>query len=254
MDNRSVLIGFFSIMFISIVMVGCLQSNGSNASSNTGRTIFMVGDPSADLSNVSSIKITVDSAQAHSVDDGWVTVSSTAITYDLLALKASGDQVLLADVQLKEGTYNQVRLMISKVVVTDTQGDHTAKLPSNELKIVGNLVVNANTTSTMAFDFIASESLHMTGDGKYILTPVVQLETRERANVLIESDNRGGSRIKINNGNMVSSAKHGMDLDGIVGMDHIVSVNTNLTIDSDGKVRSHGMLMGRGVASSSGWG
>ena len=234
-SDNGIFASFLAGLFMFMLIVGCFQgSDSTGTSSGTGRAVFMMSDPSADMGAVTSMKVTVDSVQAHSAASGWATVSSSSQTYDLLALKASGDQVLLADAQLKEGSYDQVRLLISKVVVTDAQGDHDAKLPSSELKIVGNLVVNANTTSTVEFDFVASESLHMTGNGKYILTPVVQFETREKANVSIESNNR----VKINGGNMVSSAKHGMDLDGNVGTGRMVPADANLSIESDGRIRS----------------
>jgi len=182
------------------------------------------------------VKVTVDSVQVHSAINGWATVSSIAKTYDLLQLKATGNQVLLADVQLKEGTYDQVRLYISKVVVTDAQGEQDAKLPSSELKIVGNLVVKANTTSTVVFDFVADESLRVTGNSKYIMAPVVKLETRERANVSVEND----GRVKITGGNVMLSSKFGMDIKGNVGIGINIPADANIIIGSGGVLQIGG--------------
>ena len=239
--NNRVLASFLAIAVVSIIIAGCLEGNGS--SSTTGRAVFTLSDAAADMGAVTSIKVTVDTVQAHSEASGWTTVSSSSKTYDLLELKASGKHVLLADAQLKEGTYNQVRLSISKVVVTDAQGEHEAKLPSSELKIIGNFVVKANTTSTVAFDFIADESLHLTGNGKYVLAPVVKLETRVRADVEIEGDDG----VKINGGDVDEDLKVGMDVDGNVGVGMIVPARAELTIESDGKVRSRGMGIGAGI-------
>ena len=58
----------------------------------------------------------------HSETDGWIDVTNTKQEYDLLKLKAEDKQALLADAQLKEGNYNQLRLDISKVIVTDSTG------------------------------------------------------------------------------------------------------------------------------------
>jgi hypothetical protein len=193
---------------------------------NTGRAVFLVTDAAADMGTVSSVKVTVDSVQAHSTTQGWVTVSSAPQTYDLLALKSSGDAVLLADVQLKEGTYEQIRLDISSVVVTDENGTHEAKLPSKELKIVGGMSVAANTTSAVTFDFIADESLHTTGNGQYILAPVIQVETREHAQV----DASDESDVLVS-GAVKSSTKVGMDVNGNVGVGLKIADDENLEIE-----------------------
>ncbi len=249
MEGKSILASFLAIVAGFILIAGCLQGNsGSSSSSTTGRVIFAISDAAANMGAVTSVKVTVDSVEAHSAADGWTTVSSSAKTYDLLALKARGEQVLLADAQLKEGTYEQVRLHISKVVVTDASGDHDAKLPSSELKIIGNIVVKANTTSAVAFDFIADESLHVTGNGQYIMSPVVRLETRERAEVEVKDDDS----VKINGGDVDARMKVGMDVEGNVGEDHILPAKANLTIESDGRVRSHGMEIDIGAGINSG--
>ena len=87
-------------------------------------------------------------------------------------LKAENKNELLADVQLKEGTYNQIRLEISKVVVTDANGTHEAKLPSGELKMNGQLVIEANSTAAATFDFLVNEAKM---DVKYIESPVKKM-------------------------------------------------------------------------------
>ena len=153
---------------VLVMLVGActstVQSDFSSGTQNTGtqqssegRVVFAVKDAAADMGAVTSVKITVDSVKVHSETEGWVTVSSSQKTYDLLQLKAQGKQELLADVQLKDGNYDQLRLDISNVIVTDASGSHEAKLPSGELKVNGNLVVEANATSTATFDFIEDE-------------------------------------------------------------------------------------------------
>lgn len=209
------------------------QNTASTQQSSQGRAVFAIKDAAADMGAVTSVKVTVDSVKVHSETEGWVTVSSSQKNYDLLQLKAQGKQELLADVQLKDGTYDQLRLDISNVVVTDADGMHEAKLPSGELKINGNLVVEGNTTSTVTFDFIADESLHVTGNGKYIMAPVVQVETRSDADVQIGS----GNKVEIKGGNVKTNVKVGMDLDGNVGVNVKVPSNANITIDSSGMVK-----------------
>jgi hypothetical protein len=147
-------------------------------------------------------------------------------TYDLLQLKASGYQALLADVQLANGTYEQVRLHISKVIVTDATGDHEAKLPSNDLKIVGVFEVGPNSTSTVNFDFAADRSLHTTGKGEYILAPVVRMQIMQ--NVQVEATNK--ENVKVQGGKLRTDTEVGMDIDGNVGTGKEIPANAPVSI------------------------
>ncbi len=228
--NRTKLLAVFAFVAV-VLLAGCIQA----PTTTQGRAVFTITDAAADMGTVSSVKVTIDSVQVHSATEGWVTVSSTPQTYDLLKLKAEGSQALLADASLKTGTYQQVRLMTSKVVVTDTSGDHEAKLPSGELKIVGELTVNESSTSTATFDFIANESLHVTGNGEYIFAPVVKLETREKADV----DASSKANVKITGGTIKANIKVGMDIDGNTGVGLNISKDTKLSIGG-GKIKIGG--------------
>ncbi len=218
------------------------QPETSTQEEKEGRVVFTITDAAADMGAVTSVMITVDSVQVHSETEGWVTVSNEPQTFDLLKLKAEGSQELLADVTLKEGTYQQLRLDISKVLVTDAEGEHEAKLPSGELKIVGDLEVKADSTSTATFDFIADESLHVTGNGEYILAPVVQLETKTDADVEVKAD----KKVEVKAGKTKTSVKVGMDAEGKVGVGLGIPTQANVSI-AEGKVKVEGGLgLGKG--------
>lgn len=234
-----------TLLSILILVVSCAPSKqveepapeAAMEEAKEGRAVFTITDAAANMSAVTSLMVTVDSVKVHSAAEGWVNVSNEQKTFDLLKLKAEASQALLADVQLKEGTYQQVRLDISKVVVVDAQGEHEAKLPSGELKIVGDLVVTANATSTATFDFIADESLHLTGNGEYILAPVVQLETKENAEVEVKAD----KKVEVKGGRVKTSVKVGMDADGNVGVGLGIPAKAKLSI-AQGKVKAEGGL------------
>jgi len=227
MKQEKKIIGLiFALLIVTLIGACSLQTSQSTEG---GRTVFTLTDDAANMGAVTSVKITVDSIKVLNENETWTTVSTQQQTYDLLKLKATGTQVLLADYNLTPGTYKQVRLNISKVVVTDASGDHVAKLPSGELKIVGKLVVNSNSTSTVKFDFIADESLHMTGNGLYIFAPVVRLETRQRANVNTEfRDN-----IRIFDGKMDEDRKMGMDIEGNFGEGFSIKKDSRLMINGN---------------------
>lgn len=225
------------VLLAVVFVAGCTQYGSNYATSGTtGRAVFGITDAATDMGSVTSVKVTIDSVRVQSATEGWITVSSTPKTYDLLKLKAEGTTSLLADAQLKEGSYQQLRLDISKVVVTDDTGDHETKLPSGELKIVGNFVVKSNSTATATFDFVADESLHVTGNGKYILAPVVQMETKEDSDVQVSSEDK----IEIRNGRVLTNVKVGMDENGNVGIGLGISKNVNLSVDVNGLLKVEG--------------
>ncbi len=247
----------FLVLFLSLFILGCTtaktdvttgtQTNGDGASSGEGRAVFAVTDAAADMGSVSSVMVTVDSVEVHSETEGWITVSSTSKTYDLLELKAEGRQELLADATLDEGTYNQLRLDVSSVVVVDEDGSHDAKLPSNELKMNGNFVVESGQTSTATFDFIVDESLHIAGNAKndtkgrsYILAPVIQFETRSNAEVDVSSS----SDVKVSGGKVDTNVKLGMDIKGNVGAGLKIPADTDLVLGSNGLLSIGGNAQG----------
>ena len=206
---------------------------------NEGRVVFTITDAAAEMGAVTSVMVTINSVLVHSEtgETNWIMIESNSKTFDLLKLKAEGSQELLVDATLEEGTYQQLRLDIGKVIVVDDKGEHEAKLPSGELKIVGDLEVKANSTSTATFDFIADESLHVTGNGEYILAPVVQLETQTDAEVEVKAD----QKVEIKAGKVKTNVKVGMDADGNVGVGLGIPAKANISI-GQGKVKVEGGL------------
>ncbi|HLC49885.1 MAG TPA: DUF4382 domain-containing protein, partial [Candidatus Nanoarchaeia archaeon] len=190
-----------------------------------GRVVFAVKDKAADMGSVTKIKVTIENVKVQSAAGTWTTVSSSPKTYDLLELNSKNEAMLLADVQLDKGVYNQVRLNISKVVVTDSEGDHEAKLPSGDLKIIGKLYVNENSTSTTTVDFEANQSLHKTGNDEYLLAPVVKFETRDNAEVSIKNN-----VVDIEKGTVRTNIEIGMDSKGNVGIGLKINANADISI------------------------
>ncbi|OHA71927.1 MAG: hypothetical protein A3A27_02715 [Candidatus Wildermuthbacteria bacterium RIFCSPLOWO2_01_FULL_47_18] len=185
-------------------------SNPENQQALKGNVIFGITDQAVSLSGIESIKATIDKVQAHQEGDGWLTVSEGPREFNLLDLKARGAIELLAQAQLPEREYNQIRPEISKVLITKANGQtQEAKLPSGDLKLVGKIVVQANKTSSIVVDFLADESLHVTGSGKFIFSPVVKLETRSNASVQVS-----GKDVAVAGGVVETDVNLGMDENG----------------------------------------
>lgn len=204
--------------------------NGNTENGTQGKIIFGIKDAAVSMENVSSVLLTVNNAQLHSASDGWITILNDAKEFDLLALKQSGNIAFLASANVNSGTYDQMRLSVSKVLVTADGVTQEAKLPSGELKITGNVVVNSNATATAVFDFIADESLHVTGNGKFIFSPVVHVESRSNATANVDQNNK----VTVNEGNVEASSRVGMDLNGEVKQNF--AVDSKATLDFVGDV------------------
>jgi len=172
-----------------------------------GRVVMTVTDAAVNMNSITSIMITVDKVELHSDPNGWTDVSTVQHTYDLLALKKTGNNALLADLSLAPARYDQIRLDVSSVTIIDANGSHDAKLPSNALRLNGEIVVLSNKTATASFDFIADQSVFTTDKGQYIFAPVIQLETRTDGG----ADTTQSDNVILTDGLVQTSSRVGMD-------------------------------------------
>ncbi len=209
----------------------------TQTSGNQGRVVFSVADAAVSMSNISEVTFKVSQVQAHSTTDGWVTVSSTPHTFNLLTLNAQNKSEILADANINAGTYDQVRLIVDSVTVTKKDGTtKTAKLPSGTLTLKTNLVVNADHTASLNFDILASKSLHMTGNGTFIFTPVVKTEAKSDADVNVETD----GKVDVSGGKTEDNETEGMDVDGSVKSNFQINDSEKLDIDSNNMIHING--------------
>ncbi len=230
MINKNIVIGLV-IALVALAGTGVYFYNqqifsNTTVSGTKGHIVFGIKDAAANMGNISSVIVTVNNVQVHSQTEGWVTLSSQTKQYDLLALKQSGKIEVLADTNVAAGTYDQIRLQITKIVVVENGTQKEAKLPSGDLKIMGDVVVKENATATAVFDFMTDESLHLTGQGKFIFTPVVNLETRSDADANVNSQNE----VDITGGNTRTKVNVGMDVTGEVREDFKVEQSTKLDL------------------------
>ncbi|MBI2133993.1 DUF4382 domain-containing protein [Candidatus Woesearchaeota archaeon] len=174
-----------------------ISKNLTNETQNisNGRVVFAV---SAENGNFSSVEITLEGIEVMKEEGGWANISFESRSLDLVDL--DDRNVLLADVMLKPGTYRQVRLNVSNVVVDDDSGLFDAEIASGEIVFEGKLIVSPNSTSTVLFEFYLEDSLRKIGSGSYFMNPVVELESRANATVMINDD-----EVDISEGDVTSS-------------------------------------------------
>lgn len=203
------------------------NTNTTPATNATGKVVFAISDVAVNMSTISEINMTISSIDIYNQTNGWITVSGTPQTYNLLDLNAKNQSKVFTDFQAPVGTYDMIRLSVNKIVVVTKAGiTQEAKLPSGELKISTTLVVKDGATSSVNFDFLADKSLHMTGNGGYIFAPVVKTETRSDTNVTVNGD----STVKINGGNVDTNRTDGMDVNGSVKENFQLNVTDKLDV------------------------
>jgi len=233
------------IIVIAVLIIGSVliinsrdnkdnKTADNNMESTEGRVVFSVTDAAANMSNISEITMTINKVEMHSTAEGWVTIESSNKAFNLLALKAGGEHAFAGDATVAAGTYDQVQVGISKIIVTTTDGKTAeAKLPSGELRINSTVVIVEGQTSTVSLDFIADASLHVTGQGGYIFAPVVQAESRSNAAATVSSDNK----VTVTGGTVVSLVNVGVDISGEVKANFKIDPKTKLDLESNGIIK-----------------
>ncbi|OGZ64025.1 MAG: hypothetical protein A3A98_03710 [Candidatus Staskawiczbacteria bacterium RIFCSPLOWO2_01_FULL_40_39] len=236
-NNKNIILTVVIVALIALAALGVyyynqeIPENGDSTTNGTeqGKMILGITDAAASMENISSVWLTVNKVEIHDETKGWIVVSNETKQYDLLALKQSGAIALLATADIDAGTYNQVRIMVSKVVVVENGVEKEAKLPSKELKIVGRFVVNEDKTSTAVFDFLADKSLHVTGNGKIIFAPVIKLDSKSNADVQVKTN----SEVTINGGRKEDEKTVGMDEKGELKVNFILDTKDGVDILGD---------------------
>ncbi len=232
MSNKIMMLIVAAVVVVGGIFLFTQNStpNPSTTSTSTGKIIFSVSDAAMDMSTISEVNMTVSSMSVHSESKGWVTVSAAPHTYKLLELNAKNESKVFADFQAPVGTYDTVRFSVDKIVVVTKAGaTEEAKLPSGEMKINTVLVVKGDVVSSIDFDFLADKSLHVTGNGSFIFTPVVHMTAKSDAQVSVNTS----GIVSISGGHIDSDEKSGMDIDGVVKADFEFSSNQKFDIVND---------------------
>ena len=109
-------------------------------------------------------------------DAGWHIIEEKYQTFDLIALENIEADLGLED--LPVGKYTQIRLTIEEANITIDDGDikvYDLKIPSNKIKLIKPFYIYEDDTTTLILDFDAKESVHKTGNNKYIMRPTIKV-------------------------------------------------------------------------------
>jgi hypothetical protein len=136
--------------------------------------VYVTDPPPPDMEK---ILVDVKNLQVHRTGGGWFTIDENPGSFNLRELE--GIQEYLTGKIVDVGKYTQIRLEVVSVNITVDSVVHSAKVPSGEIKLVGNFEVADGSTTTITLDFNGKESVNVTGNNQYIFKPVVKLLVSE---------------------------------------------------------------------------
>ena len=131
-------------------------------------------DPTApDLDNVFAEVDKIEAYLAAGSESKWITIVDSPNTFDLLRVEQI--HKFLGQQEIPAGTYTQIRFEIGQAVVVAEGQAYIAKVPSGKLTFGRPFTVSEGQTTVVTIDFEGQRSLHLNGEGDYILTPEVKL-------------------------------------------------------------------------------
>jgi hypothetical protein len=169
---KKILATIIAIILISIVSFsGCVQDG-------TGTLVLQITDAPGDL-NITSAIVTISSVEVHlgaggnNSSSGWYTIVEEQKTYDLVAIKDVKE--FLGSENLSSGIYTQIRLHIDEARAIIDGIEYNLSIPSSNIKLVSGFWINESLTTTLTLDFDVNESIHKTGNDKYIFQPTIKV-------------------------------------------------------------------------------
>ena len=170
-----------SLLLMSLAGLGaCAKPAPAPTPTPTNSGIVSIRVTDAPPTGVSSIMVTTDNIQIHKADTAegaWITVVEGEKTFDLVAIQ--GAEVFLGQKEVDAGHYTQIRLDVTKVIVTLEGKEITAKLPSEKLKVVRSWEVKPGEVTILTLDFDADKFVVITGKDNVQVKPVIKLEVTQ---------------------------------------------------------------------------
>jgi hypothetical protein len=191
MRKQSILFGLALSMAALISACGGGDGGGgSSGSSGSGTVSMNVTDakPMLPTGGVESVTVTFDEVSVHRSGGGWTTLATATRPYtiDLYQFSNGVKTQFVPPVQLESGKYTQVRIGVASGIIRISGVDHPLEIPSSNLKTDKNFefTVVGGGAVDLTVDFDLSQSIVLTGSGKYQLKPVLHVnQTSEAATI-----------------------------------------------------------------------
>jgi hypothetical protein len=180
-----------AIALLGTLTLGAVACSDSPSSPSGAGSNFNLRLRDSPFTDAKAVLVTFSSVRAHRSDSDWTAVpfasGATTRTCDLRKLETSED--VLGSASLPEGHYTQVRLVVQSAtlffdnassgpacassITTPAGSSAPLEIPSGEVKLTRGFDLSANTPITMLIDFDGDRSIHQTGNGRYMMSPVI---------------------------------------------------------------------------------
>ena len=177
----------------AVLAVSTLACSDSPSSPSLSGGNFNLRVRDTPFTDAKAVLVTFSSVRAHRSDSDWTVVpfinAATSRTCDLKKLETSED--VLGSAALPAGHYSQVRLVVQSAtlffdntsigaacassIAPPAGANATLDIPSGEVKLNREFDVSASTVMTMLIDFDGNGSIHLTGNGRYMMSPVITI-------------------------------------------------------------------------------
>jgi len=170
MKRKSLVLGMVLLSMVAMLLGACA---GPTAAKQGTMQVYVTDAPPK---GVTAIEIKASNIEAHmagAAEDQWVSLVKDPPVFDLV--KATGVNVLLGTANVSAGKYTQVRLDITDVTVTVNGTQVKATVPSDKLRLVGEITIEEGKDTPISLDFDAEKSIVIAGQDSVSLKPVVKL-------------------------------------------------------------------------------
>lgn len=171
------------------VLFGFTSCNNAGSDGATGTMSVAMTDAPANydsvMIDVNSIRVNKDEnaetdgeeSNDEAEEEGWVTIMDDPMEVNLLEL-TNGNQITLGSNELETGSYSQIRLILGDDNTVTVDGEtyalQTHSAQQSGLKLNVDAEVEEDATYSLLIDFDAARSIVETGNGGYILKPVLR--------------------------------------------------------------------------------
>jgi len=177
------------------LMLGTLACSDSPSSPSGNSATFNLRLTDSPFSNAQAVLVTFSEVTAHRSDSDWSTLpfagAASSRTCDLKKLQNSA-QDLLGGGTIGPGTYTMIRLIVQSAriyfdnaAVSSTPcaasidppagASSPLTIPSGEVKLNGSFNLTSTAATTVLLDFDGESSFSQTGNGSYMMNPVVRI-------------------------------------------------------------------------------
>ncbi len=177
--KKSIIILIIILTGISSIFSGCIQSG-------TGTLVLQITDAPSNL-NISKAIVNISNVQVHRADFGadendsdnnesdayWFTIVNESQSFDLIQLIDVTE--VFDEEELSAGWYTQIRLMVESALVTIDGVEYNLSIPSKNVKLISPFEIVVNKTTTITLDFNVFDSIHQTGNDRYIMNPTIKV-------------------------------------------------------------------------------